>query len=318
MDPTGYLWGLFPLAVGHILVPPISHFRLMGIVSKLEDVPPLLRNIHENSPLSEGQVMSMTLRDRGEVELHRYFTYNFVHVNYAHMMSNLFGLMMYSFPVYDVIGPDGLLMLFFAGGCVSALPSPLKDAQKESAVNKMGRVVESSVEKLPDLIANQLKDSPLSETAKLATRWSIERPRVMVGSSGSVYTVAGASLCCMAVDVYDTIQEIRDPENHSVSTVRRWARFHRLLCSAPAYLALVRTLSNEAMMVMDWLPRSDPWEVFADSMNMLDVALSAHVQGAIFGFSVMACVFYQKRSNAVSFQGRFRKLGRDPNVSKFT
>lgn len=335
MEPSfiGWVDTVLPLVAAHLIVPPLSYFSTLGWVMERNSSGWFrdLHRFHDTMRWTEDSVRSLLVREGDFSRPANLLTYNFVHNSYDHMSDNLLGLLLASYDVYEELGPEGFYMLFFAGGIFAALPTTMKVHQEKGLVRDVGKLIGSLRDIIPDALHGGKVDSTvnkLSHAGERATRWGLTyalSDRIILGSSGSVYTIAGANLARLAFDVVDIFNAFRSGHGGDISARRRRAaRLRSIVFQLPFYVSTATDIWRQAISIYD--VSLSPLNITAASaaihgdiavagggltkaasetareasdaiqkvQNLFLVAVAGHLQGAAFGFTVMSVVMYHK------------------------
>jgi membrane associated rhomboid family serine protease len=314
LDFADYLVGVAPLVVLHLVVPPLNSFpTIEGQGLRLNDDSynaPDLARLHRSMHLHKSDVMGLSLyiNDRLPENWAKWLTYNFAHVSYAHMLGNVSGLLLSGYDAWNVFGSEGMYVLFFAGGVVAALPSPLKAHQEQGVARK---AVANLTSWLPRELQGQELTRKISSKAQSATKWAVtavQEMRPYAGSSGSVYCLMGASLAKMTYDLFQlACGQLDDTEGGRGTgtgtgtgssdgprhrrVARRLSNMYGIVAKLPSYANTILSLHTQAMSIY----RPDDEAPFHDLVEMFEVAMAGHLQGAAFGFTVMAFTLFTRR-----------------------
>ena len=324
-SPSKFLFAISPVVFWHVLIPPLSFFygERLHPSSPLSSIFNLFyRYVTPPSLLYVDNVLELTLdpaKDSDIEHLAPWFTHVFVHGTYEHMLLNLQGLLVNSYPVFGALGAGPMWTLFLLGGAVSELPTALH------AFRAQGTLPGTAL--LPSFLRRGLRS--------LLSFFQLHR-EVHCGSSGGIFALVGGCgallglrmgrllLACHRAGV-DALcsQESRSQRvgsneygngngNGSGNSSRNNYRSRRLphtsTSATPGLLVYLRHAARRLCTAETFLVSTQIMSQFftiSREVNYLtreassSVNYAAHVQGYIFGIistTILLLVQQQKRS----------------------
>jgi membrane associated rhomboid family serine protease len=290
-DIIDYIFAIAPLFIGHILIPPISHFigneRYPRELSFLYDFKPHgLNSIKDIERLLYNSSLPLIS--------YQTITHMFVHADMNHLLHNLEGLLYSSYPVYKEFGIYGLYMTFLLGGVSSIIPTPLYDIQKDTNVSKLEKYVSLKDSQLANVIPKSVLtwfDKPLKKVAKeVGNAYYNMATFYFCGSSGGTCALIGCNFIIVIRDSYKLLKKAylsslnnnndNNNNNNRNNRIQRnenkltFNEKYQLFSYAICTLKTISYFSKELNMVHG---NGNDLTIF-DNINH-----AAHLQGSLFG-----------------------------------
>jgi membrane associated rhomboid family serine protease len=212
-DTSAKLWlyslAFAPIALGHLIVPPISWFRGGEILPEpLGEIFERIYDIAPESFLSERFVLSLILDNARVLKLDwTRVSHIFVHVNYQHLLSNLTAAYQFGLPVHEAFGQAALYAIFVLGGVYASLPSGLYTRQKQSFAKTVKDVISPEPRYIPSF-AIEMWDTFAGKVSTVASEFI---PQKCCGSSGAVFALMGAQSVLLVRNVIKLFVNVEPP-----------------------------------------------------------------------------------------------------------
>lgn len=279
-DIIDYILAIFPIAVAHVFVPPLSIFEVV------HDAPPeaiqaFLRSLYRLAPsffFNKNFIYSCLLdaNHNGEIH-HTMLTHMFVHRNYEHLFGNLSWTLILGYPVFRRFGTLPMYLTYLAGGAFATLPlDKLYRQFDKSSSRQIGtKGVWSMLGDALKPAANYVK----KVTESLGLSWKV----LSCGSSGAVCTLLGCNCGYILHDLYWDLSKLmngRGRKNDQVPLAMSVLfKFWQLYTMADFVQCELLGMQDVKAERSDWLR----WLAPRDSINH-----EAHLQGFGFGVALTA------------------------------
>lgn len=279
-----YIFSIAPLFIGHLVIPPISHF-----IGK-ESYPHELRFLYDFKPNGLNNIKDIEcLLYNSSLSLISYqtITHLFVHADMNHLLHNLEGLFYSSYPVYREFGAYGLYMTFFLGGVSAIIPTPLYDMQKDGTISKLEKYVSLKDSQLSNVVPKSVLtwfDKPLKRVAKeVGTVYYNMTTHYYCGSSAGICALIGCNFIFVIRDSCKLLKKAYLSLNNDNSSRSRIQRNENTLTFNEKYqlfsyaLCAIKTLSYFSKELNMIHGNGNDMTLF-DNINH-----AAHIQGSLFG-----------------------------------
>ena len=207
-----YLAAVAPILLGNLVIPPISHYE------GEERHPPswnfLLQYLtpERNKELSMkniARIEQLLVKRSTPIYCYQHITHMFVHRDNYHLETNLIGIYLCSYPVFNAFGAFGLHLTYIVSGYVASIPSPLYEevfnAQQEYNIESFESY--SSLKYALPHLAIFVPQSILSwidrKISRSAASFILKKIDIMIyGASGSIYALIGNNFAFFLRDSY--------------------------------------------------------------------------------------------------------------------
>jgi membrane associated rhomboid family serine protease len=285
-----YFVAIAPILIGHLIIPPISHY--IGT----EKYPPALEflyNLRPSAIRSIQDLESLMYKTSLPLDSIQIITHMFVHSDTKHLLNNIDAILYSGYPVFREFGIRGLYTTFLLGGISAIIPSPLYDIQKDGNVSKLEKLVSLQDSPISSVVPKSILswfDKPLKEVAKgVGNAYYKITSFYMCGSSGGSCALIGCDLIFVIRDSFKLVTkayksyQISNNNNGNINRLNN--RDENRLSNREKFLLLqyglctIKTLSyftKELNMVYG----NGTSGVFFDTINH-----AAHLQGSLFGMA---------------------------------
>eukprot|EP01036_Dinobryon_divergens_P027881 gene27882-36735_t len=266
---------IFPIALLHLLIPPVSYFRIGN--SEFENLPPVaqevLRMLYSHIPTEWFNLKSLKslMFDEGKhskIITHQWITSLFVHADYGHLLANLSQTIFAGYRVHCNLGSSFAPFIYLLGGIgahapVSIVPPPLPATDSDSSEPEsfMQRFIR--------------ENTPLSDIEKNLRTLLPRMPTLSCGSS-----------------------VLRSPylqSNADAQNVVRNALYRKQIFSFLQVVYGAFFLTNEFCLLKDQTERSDSFLSMFLPFSRSVIGHAAHLKGFFVGASVTAAILYYKK-----------------------
>lgn len=240
-----YLLAFAPLALGHVIVPPISRvtgFLRRELSEEMNQIFQYIYDIITPNELWDIRNIKSLMLDPQKMEGERIatlITYMFIHGDYRHLLGNLTSLFFSGHRVYSSFGFWGMNGIFLLSGVACQLPSQIRRRQ--------------------------------DGTKPLLTKvWHFVIPPLSCGSSGGVCGLLGANVVLALWDGISSIEDLGRDSNGGKS-LSKTQKAQKLLHAVFLFLGPCATILT---MTREWR-----------DVNAVGFGIdnAAHVQGFLFG-----------------------------------
>lgn len=214
-DFTDYVVAVLPLVVGQLTFPPLTYFLGENAPNQWRPLFELWYEIIPRSVKSLDFVQSMTLLETDKVHgwSPNMITSLFVHYNFEHLLSNLSGLILTGYRVFQRAGPNALYSIFLTGGVAASLPVANFYEQVIGALSKGKKDGVSNASSLKSQLLSLFPENIAKmQESVLSTLHKATAARYM-GSSGAICALMGYEYSCALVEsakiVYNLAAERR-------------------------------------------------------------------------------------------------------------
>ena len=133
-----FLESTWPIIVAHVAFPPLSYFVGERIDGLLGDVFDFLYSLWPRQQLNLNFINSLLLKDNDKADDIRRLTYMFIHADYKHLFSNLYGYFWNAHTAWNCLGCFGMNALFVAGGVAASFQNRfIKNKKSETLIETL-------------------------------------------------------------------------------------------------------------------------------------------------------------------------------------
>ena len=226
---------IFPIALLHLLIPPVSYFRIGN--SEFENLPPVaqevLRMLYSHIPTEWFNLKSLKslMFDEGKhskIITHQWITSLFVHADYGHLLANLSQTIFAGYRVHCNLGSSFAPFIYLIGGIgahapVSIVPPPLPATDSSEPESFMQRFIR--------------ENTPLSDIEKNLRTLLPRMPTLSCGSSGAVSALVGSNFISHFVNIFEISSVLRSPYLQSNADAQ--VRLSSRISLAPVSICIV-------------------------------------------------------------------------------
>jgi len=200
-----YIIAVFPLAVAHLALPPISFFGAQPLVdadTPPQELLPLFQAIYNIIPqtfFDPAFINSLLLDKKSQYEFcSQLITHIFIHRDYHHLLSNLQGTIILGYPVFVEKGGFFFHAVYLFGGLFATLPldNYLPASAPKQQTNRSSW-------------SNLITD-PLTKYAnRLIQALGLDRKVLCCGSSGAVCSLLGVNFIFAGKHFFTNLWELK-------------------------------------------------------------------------------------------------------------
>ena len=279
-----YASALVPIVGGHIIIPPLSHYRGQeknsSNIWQYDITPakfqPKMKNFYN--------ALTLGFRDSTPLLCYRRLTYIFVHDNNSHLKGNLVSLVYAGYPVYKHLGAVGFYMTFILGGMAASIPSPLtkkiKELQKKYNMLYLEKELVKPITSIMPGFLRRWFDAWIKNLGRNRATTYLSIDRFSVGSSGALYAIYGCNSYFFVQDSYKLYKSSRSGIN--IRDACKQLSFLSLLFCVSVLPVLYQLEACYRM-----YEKLHPEE---SQRHYDNIGRAAHLQGAAFGFIFAAYV----------------------------